>query len=222
MTTTTRLPLPSITIPLQRKGRGAISEVHWIYGAVYIRNSPSRACLRTLVPSTVKNIYFSPANPLLVLSTPIKHKSFSDLPDCFFFNTRIHFKTTRGNRLLVRIPSRTNHRRYTVYHSRLSTLAASNKPQNSSINTSAMHLSRRIYVPLFLQASPLLVLSTPQHNTGKFIFTRPFDLNMKTHFKTTRGERLRTPSTTNVRRYIVYHSRLSTLAANNKPQNSLT
>ena len=85
-----------------------------------------------------------------------------------------------------------------------------------------MHLSRRTYVPLFIQtvekkklyfrpSSPLLVLSKPEKHCKFFGFTRLFDLNMKTHFNTTRRKRLPTPSRTNLRKYIVYHSRLSTL-----------
>ena len=119
---------------------------------------------------------------------------------------KVHFKTTKGKRL--RIPSRTNHRRYIVHHSRLFTLAANNIPQNSSINTSGIHLSRRTYVPLFLQTvenktsstCPLLNLSTQKHNR-LYGFTRPFDLNLKVHFKTTRVKRLRILSRTNLRRY---------------------
>ena len=44
-----------------------------------------------------------------------------------------------------------------------------------------------------------------------FGFTRLFDLNMKIYFKIARGERLRLLSRANLRRYIVYHLRLSTL-----------
>ena len=94
-------------------------------------------------------------------------------------------------------------------------LASSHQSPDQS-HTSWIHLSRRTYVPLFLQTiktySPILVLSKPQ-DTFYFGFTRPVDLNMKIRLKTTRGKRLRIPSRTN------YHSRLSTLAANNKPQN---
>ena len=69
----------------------------------------------------------------------------------------------------------------------------------------------------FSPTSPLLVLSTRLKHDKLFGFTRPFDLNMKIYFKTTRGKTLCIPSRTSVRRCIVYHSRLSTLAASNKP-----
>ena len=97
-------------------------------------------------------------------------------------------------------------------------------------NTSGMHLSRRTYVPFFLKplniyiyiypTSFLLVLSTPEKHSKFFGFTRLFDLNMKTYFKTTTRKSLRIPSRTNPRRYIVYHSRLSTLPSC-KQQNPL-
>ena len=146
---------------------------------------------------------------------------------------KMHFKTTREKRL--RIPSRTSLRRYEVYRSRLFTPAANNKLQYSSINISGMHLSRR--VSLFLQTLRIYIyiiyiyffFQSHQSPSGPvytekaqklFGFTRLFDLNMKIHFKTARGKRLHIPSRTNLRRYIVYHSRLATLAANNKLQNS--
>ena len=40
----------------------------------------------------------------------------------------------------------------------------------------------------FSPTSPLLVLSTPKKTQQMFGFTRLFDLNMKAHFKTTRGK----------------------------------
>ena len=89
----------------------------------------------------------------------------------------------------------------------------STQPQTNltmTTSTSGMHLSRRTNVSLFLQTvnniyfnptSPLLVLSTPEKHYKFFVFTRLFDLNMKTHFKTTRRKRLRIPCRTNLRRY---------------------
>ena len=83
-----------------------------------------------------------------------------------------------------------------------------------------MHRSRRTYVPLFLQTvekhtfqshSPLLVLSTTEKHYKFFGFPRLFDLNMETHFKTTWRKRLRIPSRTNLRWYLVHHPRLRTL-----------
>ena len=71
----------------------------------------------------------------------------------------------------------------------------------------------------FSPISSLLVQSTPQKQKKLFGFTRPFDLAMKIHFKTTEGKILHIPSRTNLGRYIVYHSRLSTLAANSKTHN---
>ena len=59
----------------------------------------------------------------------------------------------------------------------------------------------------FSPTSPLLVLSIPEKHYKFFGFTRLFDLNMKTYFKTTRLKRLRIPSRTNNSRNIFYHSR---------------
>jgi len=71
----------------------------------------------------------------------------------------------------------------------------------------------------FSPISSLLVPSTPQKKNKLFGFTRSFDLAMKIHFKTIEGKMLHIPSRTNLGRYIVYHSRLSTLAANSKTHN---
>ena len=83
-------------------------------------------------------------------------------------------------------------------------------------STSGRHLSRLTYVPLFLQTVKIYIFQFHQSPSGP-IYTRKTlrvfrvyktDLNMKTHFKTTRRKKLRIPSKTNLRRYIVYHSRL--------------
>ena len=71
----------------------------------------------------------------------------------------------------------------------------------------------------FSPISSLLVPSTPQKKNKLFGFTRSFDLAMKIHFKTIEGKMLHIPSRTNLGRYIVYQSRLSTLAANSKTHN---
>ena len=96
--------------------------------------------IRTLTSPNRQKIYFS-STSLLFRSIPEKYYTLfgfttSDL------NIKIHFKTTRRKRL--RIPSRTNLRRYIFYYSRFlhhdrkyvlstihgfSTLAANNKPQ---------------------------------------------------------------------------------------------
>ena len=52
----------------------------------------------------------------------------------------------------------------------------------------------------FSSTSRLLVLSTEKHQVFRIYKT---EMNMKTHFKTTRGKRLRIPSRTNLRRYIL-------------------
>ena len=142
----------------------------------------------------------------------------------------------------LRIPSRTNLRRYIVYNSRLSTLP-SRKQTSLYMMTSAAGISRRTYVRTLISPNRYkMYRSVPpvpfwsclhQKNTKFFGFTRLFDLSMKIHFKTWRN-RLRIPSRTNLRRYIFYHSRFlhpdrnvcclytthgfSTLAVNNKPE----
>ena len=63
----------------------------------------------------------------------------------------------------------------------------------------------------FSSTSPVLVLFTPEKRYKYFGFTRLFYLNMKIHFKTIRRKRLRVPSRTNLRRYMVHHPRLPTL-----------
>ena len=69
-----------------------------------------------------------------------------------------------------------------------------------------------IYIYIYVSVPTVPFWSSRYHkNTISFLdFTRPFDLNVKTHFKTTRGEGLRIPSRADLRRYIAYHSRLST------------
>ena len=74
-------------------------------------------------------------------------------------------------------------------------------------------LRKQLLKEYFSPTSPLLVLSTHKKRIYKT------DMSMKVHFKTTKGRGLRITSRTNLRRYIVYHPRLSTLAANDKPQN---
>ena len=85
---------------------------------------------------------------------------------------------------------------------RKKTIIISTTIHQSQYPTSATHLSKRTIVPVLLQpfrkyfspACPLLVLSTPKHTTYFRIYKT--DLNMKTHFKTTRGKGLRIPSRT--------------------------
>ena len=141
---------------------------------------------------------------------------------------KIHFRTTRWKR--PRIPFRTNLRRYIVYRSRLSTLAASNKPQivrsthQESTSQGAptypcFSKPFNIYSGVHSSSTrPLLVLSTPEKHYKSFGFTRRCDLNMKIHFKITWWKRLRIPSRTNLRRYISAVRGFSTLATNKKPQ----
>ena len=74
------------------------------------------------------------------------------------------------------------------------------------VKTSGMHLSGRTYVPFFskplrnIYFSPtrhLLTLSTPEKTLQCFSdWQRLFDLNRKTHFKTSRRKGLRLPSRT--------------------------
>ena len=128
--------------------------------------------------------HHSPSDPVYTQ----KAQKFFGFTRLFDSNMKMHVKTTRGKRLSI--PSRTNHRRYIVYHSRLSSLATNHKPQNSSINAPGMHLSRRTYVPLFLQTvqkvyhsvQPVPLWTEHSKLSG---FTRPFDFNMKIRFKTT-------------------------------------
>ena len=95
-------------------------------------------------------------------------------------------------------------------------------------STSGMHLSSARAYPYFPKplkkmyfspTTPLVVLPTPEKHKF-FGFTTLFDLNMKTHFKTTGRKRLRIQSRTDFRRYVVYYSRLSTLPSY-KQQTSL-
>ena len=72
-------------------------------------SKPLRICIFQL--------YQSPSGPVYTDTT-----SFSDLQRLFALNMKIHFKTTERKRL--RIPSRTNLRRYTSTIHGFSTLAA--------------------------------------------------------------------------------------------------
>ena len=75
------LPLQPIIIILQRKARDAISEVHCIYGGCLHQEITSQGSPANPYSSNRKNAYFMSTSPLLVLSTPKTHKSFSDLQD---------------------------------------------------------------------------------------------------------------------------------------------
>ena len=95
-------------------------------------------------------------------------------------------------------------------------------PHISSIPLTA-HL-RTITPPTFTEYIPVppVPFWSCLHKRRKFNFgfTRLFDLSMKYILQNSKEKGLRIPSTTNLMRYIVYHSRLSTLAANNEHQNS--
>ena len=134
----------------------------------------------------------------------------------FVLNMKTHVKSTRRKRL--RTPSRTNLRSYIAHHPRLPTLPSRKTNLTMATSTTGMHLSRRTYVPVFLQTvtyiyihtshtSPLLVLPTTEKHYKLFGITRLFDLDMKIHFRTTRRKRPRIPSRTNLRRRVFYHSR---------------
>ena len=67
----------------------------------------------------------------------------------FVLNMKTHVKSTRRKRL--RTPSRTNLRSYIAHHPRLPTLPSRKTNLTMATSTTGMHLSRRTYVPVFLQ-----------------------------------------------------------------------
>ena len=91
----------------------------------------SRCTYVPLFLQTVKNIYFSPTSPLLVLSTPEKHYKFFGFTRRFDLNMNTHIKTTRRKRL--RVPSRTNLTRCSLTIYDFPPYLAANKPHNNSI-----------------------------------------------------------------------------------------
>ena len=127
---------------------------------------------------------------------------------------KIHFNATREKAT----HTIQNHRRYIVYHSRLSTLAANIKRQNITINTSGIHLKEHLGT-LFSQPLNMHILVPPvpvwsclhHKNTTRFLDLQDRFIRTWKDFKTIRRKRLRIPSTTNLGRHIVYHSWLSTL-----------
>ena len=122
----------------------------------------SRCTYVPLFLQTVKNIlrstfpHQSPSGPVYTRKTL----------QVFLINKTVWFEnknqTTRRKRL--RIPSRTNLRSYIVYHSRRSTLP-SRKKQFLATSTFGMHLSRRIYVPLFLLTVNLYIYIFQSHQS---------------------------------------------------------
>ena len=133
-----RLPIQTNIIP-QRKARGTISEMHWIYGGWF--TSGIHLSRLTYVPLFLQSLKkkISPTSPLVVLSAPKKHKSLSDLQDCSIWTWKYTSKLPGGKgydyypeRILDDILS-------TIYG--FPPYLAANKPQNSSIKASGMHHS---------------------------------------------------------------------------------
>ena len=163
---------------------------------------------RTDVPlflQTVKNIYFSPTSPLLVLSTPDEHyKSF-----VFTRLFDLNMKTQKLDDILSTI------------HGFPRCLAAN---LTMTTSTAGMHLSRRTYVRLFLQT--VKYISQSHQSPAGPVYTwktlqvfRIYKTVIWTwkHISKLPGEkRLRIPSRMNHRRYICIIHGFSTLAANNK------
>ena len=100
-----------------------------------------------LISPNRQKIYFSSTSRLLVLPTPENNTwyKFLGFTKLFDLNTKIHFKTTWVKRL--RIPSRTNLRRYISTTHGFSTLAANNKGQWSKGGIPPYFLVKRGYRP---------------------------------------------------------------------------
>ena len=176
----------------------------------------SRRTYVPLFPPTARKYIFqshqSPSGPVYTKKTP---QVFWIHKTVWFEHEDTFISKLPGEKgYLVRIPSRTDLRRYIVYQSRLPPCLAANKNLTMTTSTSGMYLSRRTYVPLFLQTVKKYIhISVPpvpfwsclhQKNTTSFSgLTIRFDLNMKIHFKTTRRKTLRiqASSRTNLRRY---------------------
>ena len=132
-----------------------------------IRNAPLKAYLRTLILQTVKKYIFRSHQSLSgTVYTRKALQVFRIYKDCLIWTWK-HISKLPGE-------------------------------------SSGMHLSRRTYVPLFSKplrniyfspTSHLLALSTPEKHY-RFLGFMKTHLNMKIHFKTTRGKELRIPSRT--------------------------
>ena len=143
----------------------------------------SRRTYVPLFPPTARKYIFqshqSPSGPVYTKKTP---QVFWIHKTVWFEHEDTFISKLPGEKgYLVRIPSRTDLRRYIVYQSRLPPCLAANKNLTMTTSTSGMHLSRRTYVPLFIQTvkyiyfsptSPLPVLSTPEKHYKLFGFTK--------------------------------------------------
>ena len=183
MTTIISLPLHPSIIPLQQKARGAISEVHWIYGGCFHQEFTSQGSPTYPYSSNrkymLRSICFSPTGPLLVLSTQKNTQMLLAFTRLFDLYMKIHLQNYQEKKATHTIQNgyvTTNCLPFTAFHPSRKTITLKIVRSNISNEPLKAHL----YVTLFLQTvniyfsptSPFLVLSTPEKHYKLFGFTK--------------------------------------------------
>ena len=172
--------VPPTILPLHRKARGAISELHWIYGTAV-------ACIRNYDQSTgthsqVYTHEFPGTNDkLLTIQIPYQSQTIKS-------TTKI--KMINLHRIVAGYPSQENNTYLNenppepIPHIR-------NTPQSAPKYPYSSNRSKDISV----QSVPFWSC-LHKKNTKRFGYTTLFNLNLKTQFKITRGKGLRIQSRT--------------------------